>query len=248
MNILLSNDDGYFAPGLEALHQELSKSHQVTVVAPDRNCSGASSSLTLEIPLRVKQTKQGFFSVTGTPTDCVHLGMYKVLDHKPDIVVAGINTGANLGDDVLYSGTVAAAIEGRSLGTPAIAVSLVGKDCQHYATAAKVIAHILSKMSDNPMPDNKVLNVNVPDVPFEQIKGYRITRLGSRHRVDTIIPTKDPKGREVYWIGPMPGAQDESEGTDFYAVDQGYVSITPVTVDMTAFDCFEQVGEWATTL
>ncbi len=246
MNILLSNDDGYFAPGLICLHRYLAEHHQVTVVAPDRNCSGASNSLTLEVPIRVSQTESGFYSVTGTPSDCVHLGTYHVIDKTPDIVVAGINTGANLGDDVLYSGTVAAAMEGRSLGMPAIAVSLVGN--KHFETAAHVVTRIIERLKDNPLPIDKILNINVPDIPLQEIAGYQLTRLGSRHRADTIVPAKDPKGRTVYWIGPTPGAQDEAEGTDFYAVENGFVSITPITVDLTATDCFEQVGEWMSEL
>ncbi len=246
MNILLSNDDGYFAPGLICLHRYLAEQHQVTVVAPDRNCSGASNSLTLEVPIRVSKTESGFYSVTGTPSDCVHLGTYHVIDKAPDIVVAGINTGANLGDDVLYSGTVAAAMEGRSLGMPAIAVSLVGN--KHFETAAHVVTRVIERLKDNPLPIDKILNINVPDIPLEEIAGYQLTRLGSRHRADTIVPAKDPKGRTVYWIGPTPGAQDEAEGTDFYAVENGFVSITPITVDLTATDCFEQVGEWMSEL
>ncbi len=250
MNILLSNDDGYFAPGLNCLYQYLAREHQVTVVAPDRNCSGASNSLTLEVPIRVKETEQGFHSVTGTPTDCVHVGTYHIMQEAPDIVIAGINTGANLGDDVLYSGTVAAAMEGRSLGFPAIAVSLLGRghQCRHYETAAQAVVRILERLKDNPLPSDNILNVNVPDLPPEEIAGYRLTRLGSRHRADTIVPAEDPKGRRVYWLGPTPGAQDESEGTDFHAVENGYISITPITVDLTAYDCFEQVGEWMSEL
>ncbi|PWK44416.1 5'/3'-nucleotidase SurE [Pleionea mediterranea] len=248
MNILLSNDDGYFAPGLSCLYQYLAKTHEVTVVAPDRNCSGASNSLTLEVPIRVKKTEQGFYSVTGTPTDCVHVGTYHLMSNTPDIVVAGINAGANLGDDVLYSGTVAAAMEGRSLGLPAIAVSLVGKECRHYETAAHAVTRIINRLKDNPLPLDRILNINVPDIAPDKIAGYQLTRLGSRHRADTIVPAKDPKGRTVYWLGPTPGAQDEAEGTDFYAVDNGYVSITPISVDVTAYDCFDQVGEWMSEL
>ncbi|WP_205859142.1 5'/3'-nucleotidase SurE [Pleionea sediminis] len=248
VKILLSNDDGYFAPGLICLYQYLAEEHDVTVVAPDRNCSGASNSLTLEVPIRVSQTENGFYSVRGTPSDCVHLGTYHVIDGTPDIVVAGINAGGNLGDDVLYSGTVAAAMEGRSLGMPAIAVSLLGGEYKHYETAAHVTRRVIKRLIENPLPIDKILNINVPDVPLENLAGYQLTRLGSRHRADTIVPAKDPKGRTVYWIGPTPGAQDEAEGTDFYAVEHGFVSITPITVDLTASDCFEQVGEWMSEL
>jgi len=248
MNILLSNDDGYFSPGLEQLYKQLSKKHQVTVVAPDRNCSGASNSLTLEVPIRVKQHSNGFYSVSGTPTDCVHLGTYHLMPQKPDIVIAGINRGANLGDDVLYSGTVAAAMEGRSLGFPSIAVSCVGSSEQHYNTAAVVVSRVLERLSAAELSSSQILNINVPDCPLEKIAGYRLTRLGSRHRADTIVPTKDPKGQTVYWIGPTPGAQDVAEGTDFYAVEHFFVSITPITVDLTAYDVFEPVGEWVSEL
>lgn len=248
MNILLSNDDGYFAPGIEQLYQVLAEQHQVTVVAPDRNCSGASSSLTLAIPIRVKQRSNGFYSVSGTPADCVHLGTYHIMQAKPDIVIAGINRGANLGDDVLYSGTVAAAMEGRSLGFPAIAVSLVGPDYQHYETAARVVAKVLLQLQKCPLSKHQILNVNVPNLPLEKIAGYRLTRLGSRHRADTIVPTQDPKGQTVYWIGPTPGAQDVAEGTDFFAVENGFVSLTPITADLTAYDVFDQVGEWVSSL
>lgn len=248
MNILLSNDDGYFAPGLQCLEKHLSADYTVTVVAPDRNCSGASSSLTLDLPIRVKSTDLGYHSVSGTPTDCVHIGTYHVMEERPDIVVAGINAGGNLGDDVIYSGTVAAAMEGRSLGLPAIAVSLVGQQQQYYQTAATVVARILKRLIQHPLPSDKILNVNVPDVPIEKIAGYQLTRLGSRHRADTIVPTKDPRGNTLYWIGPAPGAQDVAEGTDFFAVENHFVSITPITVDLTAKDCFNQVGEWLSEL
>ena len=246
MNILLSNDDGYFAEGLGRLAKQLAVSNQVTVVAPDRNCSGASNSLTLEVPIRYKQTSNGFFSVNGTPTDCVHFGTYHLMSEPPDIVVAGTNAGANLGDDVLYSGTVAAAMEGRSLGFPAIAVSLVGSN--HYDTAAKVVERVIERLKQHPLATNRILNVNVPDVPYEELAGFQLTRLGHRHRADTIVPAQDPKGRSVYWIGPSPDAQDMGEGTDFYAVANRYVSITPLTVDLTAYDSFNQVGEWMSEL
>ncbi len=248
MKILLSNDDGYQDQGLVELYHQLRHEHEVTVVAPEQNRSGSSNSLTLDVPLRLTHVEEQFFFVNGTPSDCVHLGTYHVLKESPDIVVSGINWGGNLGDDVLYSGTVAAAMEGRQLGFPAIAVSLVGPECNHFSTAAKVTSHLLNHLSSWPLTKQHILNVNVPDVPFEKIKGYQLTRLGCRHRADTIIPSEDPKGRKVYWIGPTPGVQDESEGTDFYAVEQGFVSITPILVDLTAHNSFQFLGDWINTL
>ncbi|WP_251359385.1 5'/3'-nucleotidase SurE [Kangiella sp. TOML190] len=246
MKILLSNDDGYFAPGINELYDHLSKIAEVTVVAPDRNRSGASNSLTLEQPIRAHQTERGFYSVTGTPTDCVHLGTHHLMDAAPDMVVAGINTGANLGDDTLYSGTVAAAMEGRALGYTAVAVSLNGHHCKHFATAARVAVEIIEQLIESPLTKNRVININVPDLPYEEIKGIRLTRLGNRHRADTIIPAKDPKGRDIYWLGPLPEGQDVGEGTDFHAVEQGYVSITPINVDLTAYNSFDEIEQFLT--
>lgn len=242
MNILLSNDDGYFAPGIKALAEHLQELGNVTVVAPDRNRSGASNSLTLDQPIRTHKTEQGFYSVTGTPTDCVHLGTHHLMEQAPDMVVAGINTGANLGDDCLYSGTVAAAMEGRALGMTAVAVSLVGHHCENYETAARVTIEVIKSLLDKPLEKNRVININVPDLPYEKIKGFRLTRLGNRHRADTIIVDKDPKGKPIYWLGPLPEGQDIGEGTDFHAVEQGYVSITPINVDLTAYNSFDECG------
>lgn len=244
MKILLSNDDGFFAPGINALYDHLQRIAQVTVVAPDRNRSGASNSLTLDHPIRAWQTERGFFAVTGTPTDCVHLGTHHLMGAAPDMVVAGINTGANLGDDTLYSGTVAAAMEGRALGYTAVAVSLVGHNCQHYETAAKVAVEIIEGLIEHPLGKDRVLNINVPDLPYNELKGIKLTRLGNRHRADTIIPDKDPKGRQVYWLGPLPSGQDIGEGTDFHAVEHGYVSVTPVNVDLTAYNSFDEVEDF----
>ncbi len=244
MNILLSNDDGFFAPGINELYDHLSKIAKVTVVAPDRNRSGASNSLTLDQPIRAQKTERGFFSVTGTPTDCVHLGTHHLMQQAPDMVVAGINTGANLGDDALYSGTIAAAMEGRALGYTAVAISLNGHHCSHYETAARVSINIIQKLIEQPLAKNRVININVPDLPFEKIKGFKLTRLGNRHRADTIIPAKDPKGRDIYWIGPQPEGQDVGEGTDFHAVANGYVSITPINVDLTAYNSFDEVEDF----
>ncbi len=244
MKILLSNDDGFFAPGINELYDHLSNIADVTVVAPDRNRSGASNSLTLDQPIRAHKTERGFYSVTGTPTDCVHLGTHHLMEQAPDMVVAGINTGANLGDDALYSGTIAAAMEGRALGHTAVAVSLNGHNCSHYETAAKVAVEVIEKLINTPISSNRVININVPDVPYEKIKGFKLTRLGNRHRADTIIPAKDPKGRDIYWIGPQPEGQDVGEGTDFHAVENGYVSITPIIVDLTAYNSFDELEKF----
>lgn len=244
MRILLSNDDGYFAPGLRSLSDGLQALGEVTVVAPDRNRSGASNSLTLDNPIRYHLTVEGYFSVTGTPTDCVHLAIHRLMPKPPDIVLAGINSGANLGDDVIYSGTVAAAMEGRHLGYPAIAMSLVGPKCTHYETAAQIAVKLVRQLSTHPLGQNRILNVNVPDLPYEQLAGIKVTRLGHRHRADTIIPAHDPKGRDVYWIGPPAQGDDAGEGTDFHAVDNGYVSVTPLHVDLTAYSSMNTLNDW----
>lgn len=244
MHILISNDDGATAPGIRILAETMKHSAQITVVAPDSNRSGVSSALTLDRPLRFHQLENGFYSVTGTPCDCVHLGSHRIMDEKPDMVISGINRGPNLGDDVLYSGTVAAAMEGRSLGFPAVAISLAGRDCQYYSTAAEVMSRLLFRLQEHSLDSNVILNVNVPDLPLEEIKGYRLTRLGCRHRADTIVPAKDPKGADIYWIGPPSEPQDISDGTDFSTVEMGYVSITPLVVDFTAYQSFKDVRSW----
>ncbi|QGX38813.1 5'/3'-nucleotidase SurE [Permianibacter aggregans] len=244
MRILLSNDDGYFAPGLKALHDALRELGEVTVVAPDRNRSGASNSLTLDTPIRYHLSVEGFFAVTGTPTDCVHLATHRLMPKPPDIVLAGINNGANLGDDVIYSGTVAAAMEGRHLGYPALAMSLVGPKCEHYETAAKVALKLVKQLKSRSLAHNRILNVNVPDLPYDQLAGIKVTRLGHRHRADTIIPAHDPKGRDVYWIGPPAEGDDAGEGTDFHAIENGCVSVTPLHVDLTAYSSMDKLNDW----
>ncbi|WP_409420870.1 5'/3'-nucleotidase SurE [Pseudaeromonas sp. ZJS20] len=241
MKILLSNDDGVNALGIRCLHEALSALGQVILVAPDRNRSGASHSLTLETPLRLEQLPNGFYSVRGTPTDCVHLAVNELVPDA-DIVVAGINHGANLGDDVIYSGTVAAATEGRHLGLPAMAVSLVGET--HFTSAAHYAALLLSRLQSSPLPSDQILNVNVPDLPLAQIKGIRVTRLGNRHRAEAVISQRDPRGKPIYWIGPPGPMQDAGEGTDFAAIEAGYVSITPLHVDMTAYANLPELGRW----
>lgn len=244
MKILLSNDDGVHAKGIAVLHQALSQIADVTVIAPDRNCSGASHSLTLLNPLRATTLDNGFISVNGTPTDCVHLGVSKLVDEVPDLVVAGINNGANLGDDTLYSGTVAAATEGRHLGLPAIAVSLCSKQENHYETAAQVTVEIIKKLANHPLPKDQIININVPDIPLHDLKGMKVTRLGARHKADTMTEQVDPWGRSVYWYGTLGHESDAGEGTDFHAVNNGYAAITPLKVDMTAHDSIDAVASW----
>lgn len=245
LRILLSNDDGVYAEGLAALAEELKQVAHIDVVAPDRNRSGASNSLTLHAPLRVKKLPNGMVSVEGTPTDCVHVAITGLLSQTPDMVVTGINAGSNLGDDVWYSGTVAAAIEGRFLGLPAIAVSLVGEHLQHYATGAKVARCILNRLISEPLPAATILNVNVPDIPFEHLAGFEITRLGTRHCAEPTIRQLDPRGHPVYWVGPAGHEEDAGMGTDFYAVRNHRVSITPLRVDLTHYESFEQLSKWA---
>ncbi|MFT5162683.1 MAG: 5'-nucleotidase [Alteromonadaceae bacterium] len=249
MNILLSNDDGVNAPGLQALYDSIKTiGDEVSVIAPDRNCSGASHSLTLVNPLRVQKANNGFLVVNGTPTDCVNIGISQLLTKKPDLVIAGINDGPNLGDDVLYSGTVAAATEGRHMGLPAIAVSLVKKGQLNYDTAAQVVVQIVKQLQLHPLPADQILNINVPDLPIKQIKGIKVTRLGRRHQADSMSRQTDPWGREIYWYGPLGKARDGEEDTDFYAVANGFVSVTPLTVDMTAHQAMAGLGSWLSEL
>lgn len=242
MKILVSNDDGVLAPGIKILANELSTLGEVKVVAPDRNRSGASNSLTLTQPLRVKQLDNGYYSVDGTPTDCVHLALTGFLEPIADIVVSGINEGANLGDDVLYSGTVAAAMEGRYLGLPAIAISMVGDNIQHYETAAIIAKQLVVKLSINKLPSQTILNVNVPDLPLNQIRGLQVTRLGTRHSAEPIIKEYDPRGRPIYWVGPPGIEADAGAGTDFFAIKTGHVSITPLHLDMTHYKLFDHLS------
>lgn len=243
MRILLSNDDGVSAPGIQALSEALRQFAEVQVVAPDRNRSGSSNALTLETPLRTQTLANGDISVTdGTPTDCVYLGVNSLMRPRPDIVVSGINAGANLGDDVIYSGTVAAAMEGRHLGFPALAVSLDGQ--RHFATAARVTCMLLQSLSRHPLRTGRILNVNVPDLPADQIKGIRVTRCGSRHPAEQVIVQQDPRQRTLYWIGPPGEKQDAGPDTDFAAVEQGYVSVTPLQVDLTAYGAQALLASW----
>lgn len=244
MHILLSNDDGYLAEGLIALADALRAHAEISVVAPDRNRSAASNSLTLEMPLRAYDTDNGFIKVDGTPTDCVHLAITGLLKSEPDMVFAGINHGANLGDDVLYSGTVAAATEGRFLGLPAVAISLVGNNPSHFETAAHVAVTLLRQLIANPLPQDTILNVNVPDVAINDLQGYQATRLGQRHKAESVVRSNDPRGRAIYWVGPPGAEQDAGPGTDFYAVNAGFVSLTPLQVDLTWYERIEDIKAW----
>ena len=242
MNILLSNDDGIHAEGIKALANELRKIANVTVVAPDRNRSAASSSLTLVEPLRPLKLDSGDYCVNGTPADCVHLALNGFLSGRVDLVVSGINAGVNLGDDVIYSGTVAAALEGRHLGLPAIAVSLDGR--QHYETAARVVCDLIPKLHGELLNPREILNINVPDIPYEQLKGIKITHQGYRQSAAEVIRQEDPRGDVIYWVGPSGLPEYESEGTDFHAVKNGYVSITPLQADMTAHHSLVALQAW----
>lgn len=246
MYFLLSNDDGYQAPGIACLANALSTLGEVTVVAPDRNRSGASNSLTLDRPLQASTAPNGYIYVNGTPTDCVHLAITGLLDRDPDMVIAGINSGANLGDDVLYSGTVAVAMEGRFLGLPAMAISLAGEKLIHYQTAARVAKLLVKSMCKRPLPTDTILNVNVPDLPWVELAGFQATRLGQRHKSEPVIRQTDPRGQTIYWVGPPGLEEDAGVGTDFYAVRTGNVSVTPLQVDLTRYTAMETVSQWLT--
>lgn len=243
MRLLLANDDGYQAEGLATLAIALADLADITVVAPDRNQSGASHSLTLESPLRVGRTREGIYFVTGTPTDCVHVAITGLLPQEPDMVIAGINHGANLGDDVLYSGTVAAAVEGRFLGKPAIAVSLVG-DHRHFDSAGQAIRELFLRLIAAPLAGDTILNVNVPDLPWASIRGFQATRLGYRHRAERVVEGRDPRGRPIYWVGAAGPGQDAGPGTDFHAIEHGFVSVTPLKFDLTDRERLTTVREW----
>ena len=244
MRILISNDDGYQSAGISHLNRALAGMAETTVVAPDRDRSGASNSLTLDQPLRVTRADNGFYSINGTPTDCVHLAITGLLKEEPDMVVSGINNGANLGDDVLYSGTVAAAMEGRFLGLPTIAISLTNHNPTHFETAAEVAKKLVVQLRDEPIDANTILNVNVPDIPFDELSGFQVTRLGHRHKAEPVIKEHDPRGRDIYWIGPAGAEQDAGPGTDFYAINGGYVSITPLQVDLTNHRALGALSDW----
>jgi 5'-nucleotidase len=247
VHILVSNDDGYRAPGIAVLAEALSVEHEISIVAPERNCSGASNSLTLERGLRASKVAENSYFVDGTPTDTVHLAVTGLLDKTPDMVVSGINAGANMGDDVLYSGTVAAAMEGRHLGLPAIAVSMDSYTPDHYETAAIAVVKLLADLNEASFAANTILNINVPDIPWSEIKGFKATRLGNRHKSEGVIVQEDPRGDLMYWVGPPGEAQDAGEGTDFYAVSQHYVSITPLQIDLTRYNTLNELENWLKT-
>ncbi|MCH7834346.1 MAG: 5'/3'-nucleotidase SurE [Proteobacteria bacterium] len=244
MKILVSNDDGFLATGINVLTEALAEIADVVVVAPDRNRSAASNSLTVHSPLRVSKIAENRYSVDGTPSDCVHLALTGLLDDEPDLVVSGINHGANLGDDVIYSGTVAAAMEGRFLGLPTIAVSLAGDRPTHFDTAARVVTEMVQKLERAVLAPDITLNVNVPDRPYDELTGVVAARLGFRHKAEPVIRTRDPHGRTIYWVGPAGKGQDAGPGTDFHAIDQGAVAVTPLKVDLTRHDSLPQLTEW----
>lgn len=250
MHLLVSNDDGVDAPGIKVLAQALAALGQVTVVAPDRDRSGASNSLTLDQPIRVQELGEGCYRVAGTPTDCVHLALLGLLASEPDIVVSGINNSANLGDDVIYSGTVAAAMEGRYLGQPAVAVSLVTREhtARNYPTAARAAVEIVRLLASDPLPADTILNVNVPDLPWSEIRGFEVTRLGHRHRAEACIRELDPRGRPIWWIGAAGPQKDDGPGTDFDAVRRSYISISPIQVDLTRYSALDKVANWVAAL
>ena len=244
MHILISNDDGYLSPGIKSLRDGVATVGTPIVVAPDRNRSGASNSLTLRRPITVHQHASDCYSVEGTPADCVHLALSGLLEKHPDMVVSGINDGPNMGDDVLYSGTIAAAVEGRSLGQPSIAVSMASHNARHFDTAAKVVTRLIERMAEVPLSADTILNVNVPDLPFSELQGMRATRLGTRHRSDNATRDPTPRGDTMFWIGPAGEIDDSSEGTDFNAVDEGFASITPLQIDMTRYNAMQGLSDW----
>jgi len=244
MRILLSNDDGYFSPGITLLAEALAGVAEVTVVAPERDRSGASNSLTLDRPLTVKRAANGFLFVNGTPTDCVHLAVTGLLDQLPDMVVSGINLGANMGDDTIYSGTVAAATEGFLLGIPSLAVSLASKSGRHFETAARVTLEMVERLRRVPMSGPVLLNLNIPDLAYGELRGQEVTRLGKRHKAEPVVKEVNPRQETVYWVGPAGGAQDAGEGTDFYAVAAQRVSVTPLQVDLTHMQQIPLLRDW----
>jgi len=244
MRILLSNDDGYFAPGIAALAESLAGLGEIVVVAPEQNRSGASNSLTLDRPLFLKQAANGFYFVNGTPTDCVHLAVTGMLDTLPDIIVSGINHGANMGDDTIYSGTVAAATEGFLLGIPSIAVSLTSFEGNNFATAGRVVRELVERFMRDPIQDPVLLNVNVPDLPYAELQGTEVTRLGRRHKAEPVVKTISPRNETVYWVGAAGAAADAGPGTDFNAVERGCVSVTPLQIDLTHTAQLSAIGRW----
>jgi 5'-nucleotidase len=244
MKILVSNDDGYFAPGITLLAEALRRLGEVTVVAPERDRSGASNSLTLDRPLVARRAPNGYYSVNGTPTDCVHIAVTGLLDFTPDMVVSGVNLGANMGDDTIYSGTVAAAVEGYLLGIPSVAVSLTSKTGEHFETAIEAAIKVCERLSRAPFGEPVLLNVNVPDIAPERLRGMEVTRLGKRHKAEPVLKVATPRGEDAYWIGPAGAAADAGPGTDFHAVDNARVSVTPLRMDLTHTAQLARAKEW----
>lgn len=244
MRILVSNDDGYFSPGIALLAEKLSALGEVTVVAPERDRSGASNSLTLDRPLTVRRAANGFRYVNGTPTDCVHLALTGLMDPPPDLVVSGINFGANMGDDTIYSGTVAAATEGYLFGIPSLAISLASKAGRHFETAASVAVQMVERCARAPIAGPLLLNINVPDIPLAELGGTEATRLGRRHKAEAVVQMQTPRGETAYWIGAAGGAQDAGPGTDFHAVAAGRVSVTPLQVDLSQHQQLPAIRDW----
>lgn len=249
MHFLVSNDDGINATGIKALIEALQDLGKVTVYAPSGDRSGASNSLTLDRPVRIHKVEDNRFAVDGTPTDCVHMALTGLMDEVPNMVASGINNAANLGDDVLYSGTVAAAIEGRHLGLPAIAFSLATShksgQVRYFETAQYFIKKIIANIFANPLPQDTILNINFPNLPVNEVKGIRVTRFGNRHKAENTVQELDPRGRKIYWVGPAGPEADAGKGTDFHAVKHGYVSITPMQVDMTKHSLLEEIKIWS---
>ncbi len=244
MRILLSNDDGYFAPGLAVLAEALSAIGEIVVVAPEQNRSGASNSLTLDRPLFLKKAASGFHFVNGTPTDCVHLAVTGMLDRLPDIIVSGINHGANMGDDTIYSGTVAAATEGFLLGIPSIAISLTSFEGNNFETAGQVARELVERFIRDPIKEPVLLNVNVPDIPYANLKGMEVTRLGRRHKAEPVVKMTSPRKETVFWVGAAGAAADAGPGTDFNAIERGCVSITPLQIDLTHTAQLPAIRRW----
>ena len=246
MHLLLSNDDGIHATGLKLLADALSPLGKITVVAPNRNRSASSNSLTLDRPIRAQEMQENWYSVDGTPTDCVHLAITGLIKDEPNIVVAGINSGANLGDDVIYSGTVAAAMEGRFLGLPAVAISITSFQPNYLEDAAQVSAEMIAKLASTQLPSDVIVNINIPNLPKNELKGVQATRLGNRHKAEPVIRSEDPRGKPIYWVGAAGPEQDSGPGTDFHAVKNGYVSVSPMHLDLTHYNAMQAVADWVT--
>lgn len=247
MHLLLSNDDGIHAIGLKLLADALAPLGKITVVAPNRDRSASSNSLTLDRPIRAQEMKQNWYSVDGTPTDCVHLAITGLIKEEPNIVVSGINAGANLGDDVIYSGTVAAAMEGRFLGLPAVAISVASFQPKYLEDAAQVSAEMIGKLAATQLPSDVIININIPDLPKNELQGVQATRLGNRHKAEPVIKSEDPRGKPIFWVGAAGPEQDAGQGTDFHAIKNGYVSVSPMHLDLTHYNAMQSVADWVTT-